>query len=104
MYIENRKALHTLTMALNFAAKPSDWVRSELKTLLTSYLEYKKNREDIWESMNSWDCGRQDAYGDKLDLMFQRLGALSLARKIQRGNGRDFKRLAMQVIGEYENT
>lgn len=103
MYIKNRQSLAQLAMALNFAAKPSDWVRSELKILLTSYCEYKKNYQDILESMNSWDCGRQDAYGDKLDLMFQRLSAMSLARKIQRGSGRDFKRLAMQVVGEYGN-
>lgn len=100
MYIENRKALHTLAMALNFASKPSDWVIKELRESLVNYLSYKRNRDDIWESMNSWDCGRQDAYDDKLDLMFQRLGALSLARKIQRGSGRDFKRLAMQIVGE----
>lgn len=99
-YIENRRHLATLTMALNFAAKTSDWVRSELKILLTSYLEYKRNRDDIWESMQSWNCGCQDAYGDKLDLMFQRLDALSLARKIQRSSGRDFKRLAMRIVGD----
>lgn len=99
-YIENRRHLATLTMALNFAAKTSDWVNKERKVLLTSYLEYRRNKNEIHESMNSWDYGRQDAYGDKLDLMFQRLDALSLARKIQRSSGRDFKRLAMRIVGD----
>lgn len=100
-YIEDRKALSTLTMALNFAAKPSQWVKKELKDLLTAWCIYKKNKEEIHLSMQSWDCGRQDAWGDKFDHDVQRLYALSLARKIQRGNGETFKKLALKVIGEY---
>lgn len=99
-YIENRRHLATLTMALNFAAKTSEWVNKERRNYLTGYKIYLKNREYIHESMQSWDCGRQDAWGDSFDQDMQRLHALRLARKIQRGDATHMMRLIKQITGE----
>lgn len=100
MYIEDRRALHKLTMALNFAAKPKQWIEKELKETLTAWQTYRRDREDIHESMNGWDCGRQDAWYDSFDEFLTRMQALRLARKIQRGNGSALMRLTKQVMGE----
>ncbi len=96
IYIENRTSLAILTEALNLAAKPQSWLEKEIREHL---VKVKAARRFDWTSTNSWDCGRQDALGDRLDEIFKRWGALKAARRIQRGDAREFKRLSDLVVG-----
>lgn len=97
VYIEDRRALQTLSEALNLAAKPESWVCRELTEILKS-IKYIKKTD--WSHVQSWDCGRQDALGDKHDQIFRRWNCLKIARRIQKGDGRDFIKLSQRVIGE----
>lgn len=96
IYIENRTSLATLTETLNLAAKPQSWLEKEIQEHL---VKVKAARRFDWTSTSTWDCGRQDALGDRLDEIFNRWGALKAARRIQRGDARDFKRLSDLVVG-----
>jgi len=99
-YVENRQSLHLMAMILNFAAKPEDWVKKELKMLWKAYFDFRRYRDQLFLEMESWDCGRQDAWGDQFDQHMQRLTALRIARKIQKGNATDFNKIHLKMIGE----
>lgn len=100
-YIENRDALRVITMALNFASKPSSWIKNELTLLATDYFNYRRHRKYYHERMQSWDCGRQDQWCDKFANDLDRMKALRLARKIQRGHANSLLKQFNLVIGEY---
>lgn len=95
-YIESRRDLALMSEALNLAAKPHDWLCKEILEMIP---RIKSIRRFDWESTNSWDCGRQDALGDKFEYLYSRWEALKCARRIQRDDARQLKSIFERVIG-----
>ena len=97
MHIESRKHLAILTESLNLAAKPQSWLCNEIKEHLEKVRHFRRSD---WSHVDHWDCGRQDAFGDRVDELFRRWTCLKLARRIQRGDARMMNDVYKQVIGE----
>ncbi len=57
-------------------------------------------RNGAFDNQNSWDCGRQDAFGDKVEHMFSEFYALKIAYELSYGKTKNFNKLA-KAIGEY---
>lgn len=101
LYIEKRQHLATMSKALNYAAKPRSWVNHELCKALRTVKDINKyHRSGASEEQNSWDCGRQDSFGDMVDQYFNDYKALSIAYKLQRNDATKLNQLHKQMIGE----
>ena len=100
VYIESNKQLRLMTMGLNRAAKPRSWVLDELSKSLKqikAIRSYYRNGDH--EEQNSWDCGRQDSFGDRIDHAYFEYNSLRLAYKIQKGDATLLKQIFSYSIG-----
>lgn len=100
LYVEKRQHLNTITKALNYAAKPRQWVLDELSKSLKTIKDIKNYyRHGMSEEQNGWDCGRQDSFGDMVDQAFDNFTALKLAYKIQRNEATSLTKLFHNMVG-----
>ena len=100
VYIESNKQLRLMTMGLNRAAKPRAWVLDELSKSLKQIKAIRYYyRNNGHEEQNSRDCGRQDAFGDKIDHAYFEYNSLRLAYKIQKGDATLLKQIFSYSIG-----
>ena len=100
LYIESRPALALMREALNLSAKPQEWLKNELLLQCKTIRNIKRGYKAMFERAQHWDCGRQDAWGDRLDHQYTRWEALKLAWRIQRGDGRYLMRQMRVVVGD----
>lgn len=94
-----RQYLRILSLAFEYKKKRTlkDDLCAKIKTV-RNYLVAARN--GYYDNQNSWDCGRQDAFGDKVDQMFTEFEALKIAWDLENGNTKRFNRIA-KLIGEY---
>lgn len=96
IYIESTRHLWMLSEVLNLAAKPKSWLDKEYLESAKALREFKRTD---WSHVDSWDCGRQDAFGDRVDAKFKRHRCLVIARHVQKGRGDSLKTLCDKVLG-----
>ena len=100
IFVENRTCRNILAMSLNYQAKPIAWVKEELKHSIKDIKAIKKYyKSGQCEEQNNWDCGRQDAFGCRVDQAFIRFRALRIAYKMQSDDATEFYKCVNQMIG-----
>ena len=100
LYIESRPALALMREALNLSAKPQESLKEELLLQCKTIRNIKRGYKAMFERAQSWDCGRQDAWGDRIEYQYNRWEALKLAWRIKHGDGRYLMRQMRVVVGE----
>lgn len=60
-----------------------------------NYIKYFKG--GYYDYQNSWDCGRQDAFGDQVDKMIFEMRSNILALAIYNGDTRRLKKLVEEL-------
>lgn len=100
LYIERRQHFVTLTKAFNYSAKPRQWVLDELSKALKKVRYYRSyHRNGCFEEQRSWDCGRQDAFGDQVDQAYCDFAALKIAYKLQLNEATTASKLFNAMVG-----
>jgi len=98
-YIESNQGLRDVAGIL--ARYNSPHLKSKLQAqikIAKAYLLLARN--DGLPNQNSWDCGRQDAYGDKVDDMFRELDLLKGAYELTLGRMDRLKAAYLKTTGE----
>lgn len=100
-YVECNQSKYLLQYGFALSAKSSEYVNKSLTDVLKSVRNYSKaQRRGEYDYQNSWDCGRQDAFGDKVDKLFKEYGALRIAYKLQRNDATLAHWYFQKMIGE----
>ena len=97
-YIENSKAMSIVHGMFEFR------YRRDLKERLTKQIKSCRGylaarRNNGLPNMNSWDCGRQDAYYDMVEDMFRELEILSGAYQLSNGKATKLKKAMDRALG-----
>lgn len=103
IYIENTYSVELLARA--FKLRSSLWSTDKLKDALVIKLTEARNylkasRNGAFDHHHNWDCGRQDAFGDKVSQLFFELEALKIAYRISKGDGSLLKKHISIALGE----
>lgn len=102
-YIESNYALKVLESAFRFkyVHYNHDMIKDALTLKLRDKREYlKAYRNGKYNYLQYVDCGRQDAFGDKVDQLFRDYEALKIAYKLSKGDASLLKKYTDIITGE----
>lgn len=85
--------IRILELAFYYRQKLShDDLKNQLTEKIKTVRNYiKASKGGAYDYLDHADCGRQDAFGDKVDQLFREFTALKIAYKMQRGDATLFK-------------
>lgn len=73
-------------------------LKVDLEIAIRRYRNFvKSDRNGDFNHVKHWDCGRQDAWGDKIDSMVFSMRAAILAYAIKNGDTRRLKKLVDEI-------
>ena len=75
-------------------------LKEKLKVKIRVVRSYLYGARKGYPEMDHWDCGRQDAYFDKVDNLFTEFEILKGAYELSKGSATRLKRNFLRAIGE----
>lgn len=100
IFIENRDMLRLLSRAFTLSRMSDKGIKDELSLKLKQVRSYTKDYRNNIPDQSGWDCGRQDAFGDKIDQLYFEYNALKLAYKISKSDATLLNHYFKIMIGD----
>lgn len=100
VYIERQHHASILAAAFKESQRSHESIVADLSECLKRVRNYIINAKNDYPNQNSWPCGMQDAFADKVDHLFRRFEILKCAYKLSKGDATKAKYHFDLMIGE----